>query len=61
MKLAFQDGTHHNAYGSYELAKCVVAGIRQSGLDLSRFIVDDVPVFDPSHPDPVCSPGEPNQ
>jgi hypothetical protein len=53
LKRAFQDGTHHNAYGSYELAKCVVTGIRQSGLGLRRFIVDDMPEFDPTHPDPI--------
>jgi lysophospholipase L1-like esterase len=50
---AFVDGTHHNAYGSYELARCVIEGIRQDKLDLARFIVDDVPPFDPSHPDPI--------
>ena len=32
---AFQDGTHHNNYGSYELAKCVVAGIQQAKLPLA--------------------------
>lgn len=48
---AFQDGTHHNAYGSYELARCVVLGIRQSNLSLAELLVDDVPDFDPSHPD----------
>ncbi len=53
LDLAFQDGTHHNSYGSYELAKCVVEGIRQSKLDLARFIVDDFEGFDPSKPDPV--------
>ena len=52
---AFQDGTHHNNYGSYELAKCVIEGIRQSKLDLAKFIVDDEPVFDPSKPDPVST------
>ncbi|MGA2498341.1 MAG: hypothetical protein ABSH20_11405 [Tepidisphaeraceae bacterium] len=50
---AFQDGTHHNAYGSYELAKCVVESLRQSKLDVAKFIVDDVPVFDPAKPDPA--------
>ncbi|MBV9868900.1 MAG: hypothetical protein JO316_26440 [Abitibacteriaceae bacterium] len=50
---AFQDGTHHNNYGSYELAKCVVEGIRTSKLDLAKYIADDFPVFDPAHPDPV--------
>jgi lysophospholipase L1-like esterase len=50
---AFVDGTHHNAYGSYELARCVIEGIRQNKLDLARFIVDDLPPFDPAHPDPI--------
>jgi hypothetical protein len=48
---AFVDGTHHNNYGSYEFTKCVVEGIRQNKLDLAKFIADDVPQFDPSHPD----------
>ena len=50
---AFQDGTHHNNYGSYELAKCVVEGIKANKLPLAKFLVDDVPPFDPAHPDPV--------
>jgi lysophospholipase L1-like esterase len=49
------DGTHHGNYGSYELAKCVIEGIRNSKLDLAKFIVDDEPVFDPSKPDPVAT------
>jgi lysophospholipase L1-like esterase len=52
---AFQDGTHHNNYGSYELAKCVVTGIRQAGLPLARSIVDDFGDFDPAKPDPVVT------
>lgn len=50
---AFQDGTHHNNYGSYELAKCVVEGIKANQLPLAKFLVDDVPAFDPAHPDSV--------
>jgi len=50
---AFQDGTHHNNYGSYELAKCIVEGIKQDKLPLAKFIVDDFKGFDPAHPDPV--------
>jgi len=50
---AFQDGTHHNNYGSYELAKCVVQGIKDSKLDLAKFIAGDFKDFDPAHPDPV--------
>jgi lysophospholipase L1-like esterase len=52
---ALKDHTHHNNYGSYELAKCVIEGIRQSKLDLAKYIVDDEPVFDPSKPDPADS------
>jgi lysophospholipase L1-like esterase len=52
---AFQDGTHHNNYGSYELAKCIVAGIRQNNLGIAKYLADDVPPFDPSHPDPLES------
>jgi lysophospholipase L1-like esterase len=51
---AFQDPTHHNNYGSYELAKCVVAGIQQDKLPLAKFIVHDFQGFDPAHPDPVA-------
>jgi lysophospholipase L1-like esterase len=52
---AFQDGTHHNNYGSYELAKCIVEGIKKSGLPLKNSIVDDFGNFDPAHPDPVST------
>jgi lysophospholipase L1-like esterase len=50
---AFQDGTHHNNYGSYELAKCIVEGIKQDNLPAAKSIVDDFKDFDPAHPDPV--------
>jgi lysophospholipase L1-like esterase len=56
-KLAFApgDNTHHNDYGSYELARCVVEGIRQNKLDLGEHLTDDVQPFDPAHPDPMES------
>lgn len=50
---AGRDDTHHNNYGSYELAKCVLAGIRQAGLPLAAEIVDNFHGFDPAQPDPV--------
>lgn len=46
-----QDATHHNNYGAYELAKCVIQAIRDAQLPLARFIVDDFARFDPAHPD----------
>jgi lysophospholipase L1-like esterase len=53
VKKAFQDTTHHNNYGSYELAKCIVEGIKANKLGVVKFLVDDIPAFDPSRPDPV--------
>lgn len=52
---AFQDGTHHNNYGSYELAKCVVQGIRDLKLGLAKNIASDFKGFEPAHPDPVAT------
>jgi lysophospholipase L1-like esterase len=46
------DGTHHSNYGSYELAKCVVEGIKRNKLDLAKYLADDVAPFDPGLPDP---------
>jgi lysophospholipase L1-like esterase len=61
---AFSDGdkTHHNNYGSYELAKCIVEGIRQARLPLGKYLAADAPRFDPAHPDPLDNfdiPAEP--
>ena len=55
--LAFKtgDATHHSNYGSYELAKCIVEGIKASKLGIAKYLVTDVPRFDPSHPDPFES------
>jgi len=46
-----RDPTHHSAYGAYELAKCVVQGIKDDHLPLAADIVDDFAGFDPAHPD----------
>lgn len=50
---AFQDGTHHNNYGSYQLARCVVEDIKVDQLPLAKSIVDDFGDFDPAPPDTV--------
>ena len=48
---AANDNTHHNNYGSFELAKCIVEGIRANKLGVARFLIKDLPRFDPSRPD----------
>jgi hypothetical protein len=50
---AFVDQTHHNAYGSYEVAKCIVQGVEDNKLDLAIFVVDEWKPFDPGRPDAV--------
>jgi lysophospholipase L1-like esterase len=45
------DNTHHNNYGSYELAKCIVQALREQKLPIAKFVVDDFAAFDPAHPD----------
>jgi lysophospholipase L1-like esterase len=51
--LAFKegDGTHHSDYGSYELARSVVEGIKAQKLGIARYLVKDVAPFDPRRPD----------
>jgi lysophospholipase L1-like esterase len=51
---AFNDGgkdaTHHNNYGAYVLAQCVVAGIRTQAPELAAHLADGMPPFDPARP-----------
>jgi len=49
---AINDNTHFNGYGAFELARCVVHGIRQAKLPLRKWLTKDIPDFDPSKPDP---------
>jgi lysophospholipase L1-like esterase len=47
------EATHHNDYGSYELAKCVVEAISVRHLPIADYLLGDTPPFDPEHPDAV--------
>lgn len=49
------DNTHFNTYGAYEIAKCILQGIRTNNLGLVKYLTDDFKGFDPSMPDPVES------
>ncbi|WP_224772611.1 rhamnogalacturonan acetylesterase [Pelagicoccus enzymogenes] len=48
-----KDATHHNNYGAYQLAKCVVQGIVDAKLPLAKHIIDDFEGYDPKRPDDV--------
>lgn len=51
--VALEDNTHFNAYGAYELARCVVQGMREDHLALVKYLRKDTGTFNPAHPDPV--------
>jgi lysophospholipase L1-like esterase len=48
---AISDDTHFNKYGAYELARCVVHGIREANLPIKKLLAKDIPDFNPARPD----------
>ncbi|HEY4380230.1 MAG TPA: rhamnogalacturonan acetylesterase [Acidobacteriaceae bacterium] len=46
------DTTHFNNYGAYELARCIVQGIRDAKLPIAKFLDPAIPTFDPAKFDP---------
>ncbi len=48
------DNTHFNPYGAYEIARCVVEGMKADKLGLVKFLRSDIPPFDPVHPDALA-------
>ena len=49
-----RDGTHHNNYGAYEIAKLVVQGLRDARLPIASHIRKDLGVIDPAKPTPLA-------
>jgi len=45
------DTTHFNNFGAYEIARCIVYGIREDKLPIAKFLDPSIPDFDPAHPD----------
>jgi len=52
---ALEDNTHFNPYGAYEIAKCVIEGIKELNLPLAKHINADYQPFDPARPDAIES------
>ncbi|UOQ70460.1 rhamnogalacturonan acetylesterase [Hymenobacter cellulosilyticus] len=48
------DNTHFNPYGAYEIARCVVEGIKANNLGLAK-LLRPTPTFDPAHPDALTA------
>ena len=45
------DNTHFNPFGAYEVAKCVVMGMKQLNLPIIKYLRNDWVDFNPSAPD----------
>jgi rhamnogalacturonyl hydrolase YesR/lysophospholipase L1-like esterase len=51
---ALEDNTHFNSYGGYEIARCVIEGVRQNGFsDILQYLRPEVQPFNPEKPDDV--------
>ncbi len=46
-----KDDTHTASYGGYELARCVVEGIKEKVQELAKHLANDAGTFDPAKPD----------
>ena len=49
------DDTPFNSYGAYELARCIVKGIRAANLPITKFLTKDLRDIDPAHPNPLSN------
>jgi lysophospholipase L1-like esterase len=47
---ALADNTHFGSFGANEVAKCVVQGIRDLGLDIAQYVKPNVPNYNPKNP-----------
>jgi hypothetical protein len=50
----WKDDAHFNAYGAYELARCIVQNIRDQHLPLAPYLRKGVAAFSPAHPDALA-------
>ena len=48
---ALEDNTHFNPYGGYQIARCVIKGILDDQLPISKYIKKEYRSYNPSQPD----------
>jgi lysophospholipase L1-like esterase len=49
------DNTHHSNYGSYQLARMVVQGLRDAQVPAAAYLSGDVGAYDPARPEPFAA------
>lgn len=52
---ALADNTHFNPYGAYEIAKCVIEGMKACNLPIVQYLRPDYKGFNPARPDKLKS------
>jgi lysophospholipase L1-like esterase len=50
---ALEDNTHFNPYGAYQIAKCVIEGVKALHLPLTEYIRADYTPYSPDKPDEI--------
>jgi hypothetical protein len=48
---AFADNTHFNPYGAYEIAKCIIEGMKELNLPIVEYLRSDYKAYNPAQPD----------
>jgi lysophospholipase L1-like esterase len=48
-----EDNTHFNTYGAYQIARCIVQGIKDNQLPIAKYLKKNIAPFDPAKPDAV--------
>ncbi len=48
---AFADNTHFNPYGAYEIAKCIIEGMKELKLPIVEHLRSDYKTYNPAQPD----------
>jgi lysophospholipase L1-like esterase len=48
----YKDNSHFSNYGAYQLARCVVEGIKKNKLSIVKYLADDIRTFNPAEPEP---------
>ena len=51
----FADNTHFNPYGAYQIAKCVIEGLKKIDHPLVQYLREDYSSYNPATPDPFDS------
>ena len=52
-KKKLEDNTHFNPYGAYQIAKCVIEGMKKATPELVKYLKTDIS-YDPAKPDDIA-------